>query len=52
MQTLHYPDDLIPSRWHGTVLALGNFDGVHRGHARIIDQVVTRATERGRASAI
>ena len=52
MQTLHYPDDLIPSRWHGTVLALGNFDGVHRGHARIIDQVVTRATERGRTSAI
>jgi len=52
MQTFHYPDDPIPSRWHGTVLALGNFDGVHRGHARIIDQVVTRATERGSASAI
>jgi riboflavin kinase/FMN adenylyltransferase len=52
MQTLHYPDDPIPSRWHGTVLALGNFDGVHRGHARIIDQVVTRATESGNTSAI
>ncbi len=52
MQTLYYPDDPIPSRWHGTVLALGNFDGVHRGHARIIDQVVTRATKCGSASAI
>ena len=52
MQTLHYPDDPMPLRWHGTVLALGNFDGVHRGHARIIDQVVSRARERGSTSAI
>ncbi len=42
----HYPDD-PPPRWHGPVLALGNFDGLHRGHAKIIDRVRRRAGERG-----
>jgi riboflavin kinase/FMN adenylyltransferase len=42
----HYPDD--PAlRWHNPVLALGNFDGLHRGHAKIIDRVRRRAGERG-----
>ena len=42
----HYPDD-PPPRWHNPVLALGNFDGLHRGHAKIIDRVRRRAGERG-----
>lgn len=42
----HYPDD-PPPRWHDPVLALGNFDGLHRGHAKIIDRVRRRAGERG-----
>ncbi len=42
----HYPDD-PPPRWHSPVLALGNFDGLHRGHAKIIDRVRRRAGERG-----
>jgi len=42
----HYPDD-APPRWHDPVLALGNFDGLHRGHAKIIDRVRRRAGERG-----
>jgi riboflavin kinase/FMN adenylyltransferase len=42
----HYPDD-PPPRWHHPVLALGNFDGLHRGHAKIIDRVRRRAGERG-----
>ena len=29
------------------MLALGNFDGLHRGHAKIIDRVRRRADERG-----
>jgi riboflavin kinase/FMN adenylyltransferase len=44
--TLHYPDDPSP-RWHQPVLALGNFDGLHRGHMKIIDRVRRRAGERG-----
>src|SRR5207247_9388746 len=42
----HYPSD-PPPRWHNPVLALGNFDGLHRGHAKIIDRVRRRAGERG-----
>ena len=42
----HYPQD-PPPRWHHPVLALGNFDGLHRGHAKIIDRVRRRAGERG-----
>jgi len=44
--TIHYPDDATP-RWHQPVLALGNFDGLHRGHMKIIDRVRRRAGERG-----
>jgi riboflavin kinase/FMN adenylyltransferase len=50
MQTVHYPDD-PPPRWNQPVLALGNFDGLHRGHMKIIDRVRRRAGERGGAPA-
>lgn len=46
MQIAHYPDD-PPPRWPSPVLALGNFDGLHRGHMKIIDRVRRRAGERG-----
>ncbi|HVL68366.1 MAG TPA: bifunctional riboflavin kinase/FAD synthetase [Vicinamibacterales bacterium] len=46
MQIATFPDDPAP-RWHNTVLALGNFDGLHRGHMKIIDRVRQRAGERG-----
>ena len=42
----HFPDD-PPLRWHNPVLALGNFDGLHRGHMKIIDRVRRNAGERG-----
>ncbi len=45
MQIVHYPDD-PPPRWPQPVLALGNFDGLHRGHMKIIDRVRRRAGER------
>ena len=47
MDIIHFPDDQRPSRWKQPVLALGNFDGLHRGHAKIIDRVRRRAGERG-----
>jgi riboflavin kinase / FMN adenylyltransferase len=46
MQVAHFPDDQSP-RWHNPVLAVGNFDGLHRGHMKIIDRVRRRAGERG-----
>ncbi len=33
--------------WRSPVLALGNFDGLHRGHAKIIERVRRGALERG-----
>ena len=47
MQVIHYPDDPKPSRWYQPVLALGNFDGLHRGHLKIIERVRRAAEERG-----
>jgi riboflavin kinase / FMN adenylyltransferase len=47
MQVIHYPDDSRPIRWHQPVLALGNFDGMHRGHLKIIERVRRGAAERG-----
>jgi len=47
MQVIHYPDDQRPVRWHQPVLALGNFDGMHRGHLKIIERVRRGAEERG-----
>jgi riboflavin kinase/FMN adenylyltransferase len=48
---VRFPDEPRPNRWHQPVLALGNFDGLHRGHMKIIERVRRRAAERG-ASAI
>ena len=46
----YYPDE-PPPRWPAPVLALGNFDGLHRGHMKIVDRVRRRAGERGGTSA-
>lgn len=47
MDVIHFPDDPRPPRWVQPVLALGNFDGVHRGHRKILERVRRVAGERG-----
>lgn len=47
MEVLHFPDDARPPWLVHPVLALGNFDGLHRGHLKIIERVKRGAAERG-----
>jgi riboflavin kinase/FMN adenylyltransferase len=47
MDVIYFPDDPRPSHWVQPVLALGNFDGVHRGHRKILERVRRVASERG-----
>jgi riboflavin kinase / FMN adenylyltransferase len=47
MDIIHFPEDPRPARWMNPVLALGNFDGVHRGHRKILDRLQRVANERG-----
>ena len=47
MEVLHFPDDPRPPWLVHPVLALGNFDGLHRGHLKIIERVKRGAVEHG-----
>jgi riboflavin kinase/FMN adenylyltransferase len=40
-----------PGPLFGAVVAIGNFDGVHRGHRKVIDAALQRAAELGRKAA-
>lgn len=42
----------VPSDWGRCVATIGVFDGVHRGHQRIIGRAVELAAERGLPSAV
>ena len=44
-------DKPVPDALRGAVLALGNFDGVHRGHAELARAAVHLARERGTVAA-
>src|ERR1044071_1010518 len=50
MDTIHFPDDPRPSWLVHPVIALGNFDGLHRGHLKIIERVKRGAAEHGGTS--
>jgi riboflavin kinase/FMN adenylyltransferase len=52
MDVIHFPDDQRPARWIQPVLALGNFDGVHRGHRKILERLQRVAVERNATSVV
>ena len=52
MDVVHYPDDPRRPMWRSPVLALGNFDGLHRGHVKIIERIQRGAAERGGTSVV
>src|SRR5687767_6750008 len=47
MHTIHFPDDPRPPWLVHPVLALGNFDGLHRGHLKIVERVKRGSLEHG-----
>lgn len=49
MQVFHKIDE-IPMGFGPTVVSVGNFDGVHRAHTRVLSEIVVRARERGAKS--
>jgi riboflavin kinase/FMN adenylyltransferase len=40
----------VPPKLKGAVLAIGNFDGVHRGHQHVLGEAIRIAREEGRRS--
>jgi riboflavin kinase/FMN adenylyltransferase len=49
---IHFPEDARPAHWKQPVLALGNFDGLHRGHRKILDRLQRVALERRATSVV
>src|SRR5579863_9303326 len=49
MQIFHKLED-IPAGFGPTLLSVGNFDGVHRAHTRVVANIVARARDQGRKS--
>ena len=52
MEVIYFPDDPRPLTWRSPVLALGNFDGLHRGHVKIVERIQRGALERGGTSVV
>ena len=47
MPVLYRHLDELPERFRGGVVSIGNFDGVHWGHARIVEGLVAMARRQG-----
>ena len=50
-KTFHIARDGDPGPLHGAVVAIGNFDGVHRGHRAVIGAALSRARSLNRKAA-
>jgi riboflavin kinase/FMN adenylyltransferase len=48
VEIIRYPDGPRPESWRSPVLALGNFDGLHRCHMAIVNRVIQAAHDRDR----
>jgi riboflavin kinase/FMN adenylyltransferase len=46
MQVFHKLDD-VPAGYAPTLVSVGNFDGVHRAHVRVLHEIVMRARQLG-----
>src|SRR5262245_11263118 len=46
MQLL-YADQAIPDRFRGAAIAIGNFDGMHRGHQMLLGTAIEEARSGG-----
>lgn len=42
----------VPEHLRGAILALGNFDGFHRGHQAVVGEAIRRAREQGRPAIV
>ena len=42
----------LPASEHGTTVTVGTFDGVHRGHLAVLEEIATRARAAGRKSVL
>ena len=40
-------NERLSDAWRGGVVALGNFDGFHKGHQAVVGRAVALAKERG-----
>lgn len=45
-------DDAVPPHLRGGIVALGNFDGFHRGHQAVVGRAVARARAEGRPAIV
>ena len=51
MRIFHQLAD-IPSDFGPTIVSVGNFDGIHRAHRAVIDEIVRRARAAGAVSVV
>jgi len=46
MQVFHKLED-VPTAFGPSLVSVGNFDGVHRAHANVLNEIVRRARQSG-----